>query len=184
MKTSQRSLVVASLVVLAIGMSGYCMDYQTRDGYRFRGHFYEHQLYGPPFVVSSVLITLDEAIVEPGSIPHVAVSGFYPRGNMTSNEAAIGGLLAPFLLLIGAGYVALGASRISTGGGAAMPASAMADRIPAVSLSTTNIATPMDASAIVVRMAIVIFPVLFVLDMPSLMLLRPGIKSRQRTFGI
>jgi hypothetical protein len=183
MKTSQRSLIMASLVVLAIALSSYCLDYQTREAYRVRDQLFEPNLLeSPPLVASPVLIKFGEAIIEPGSVPHVAVSGLYPRGNMTPTEAAIGGLLAPFLLLVAAGYLGLGASsRAGRGAGAA--ASTAADASPpvvaAASLanqkaeqSTSSPAA--DASEFMFRVAIVaavIFPVLFVLDLPSLMLL-------------
>jgi len=36
MRSSQRALIVASMAVLAIAMSSYCLDYQTRDAYRIR----------------------------------------------------------------------------------------------------------------------------------------------------
>jgi hypothetical protein len=99
MKVSQRSLIVASLVVLAIALASYCLDYQTHEAYRIRDQLFEPHLFEPPLAPSPVLIKFGEAIIEPGSAPHVAVSGLYPRGSMTPNEAAIGGLLAPFLLL-------------------------------------------------------------------------------------
>ena len=36
MRSSQRALIVASMAVLAIAMSSYCLDYQTRDACRIR----------------------------------------------------------------------------------------------------------------------------------------------------
>jgi hypothetical protein len=78
-------------------------------------------------VTSPVLIKFGEAIIDPGSVRHVAVSGLYPRGSMTSNEAVIGGLLAPFLLLVGTAYVALGAPRGGTVGGVSAPDSTVVD---------------------------------------------------------
>jgi hypothetical protein len=133
-------------------------------------------------VASSVLIKFGEAIIEPGSVPHVAVSGLYPRGTMTPNEAVIGGLLSPFLLLVAAGYLGLGASsRAGRGRGAGAPARAAADATPPVAASLPNqkaeqstSSPPADPSEVMFRVAIVaavIFPVLFVLDLPSLMLL-------------
>jgi hypothetical protein len=123
---------MTSLVVPGIALAGYCLDYQTHEAYRVRDQLFEPGLFGSsPFVASPVLIKFGEAIIEPGSVPHVAVSGLYPRGSMTSNEAVIGGLLAPFLLLVAAGYLGLGASsRAGSGRGAGAPASAPADATP------------------------------------------------------
>jgi hypothetical protein len=168
MKTSQRSLIVASLVVLAIALACYCLDYQTHEAYRVRDQLLEPHLFeGPPLVASPVLIKFGEAIIEPGSVPHVVISGLYPRGSITPNEAAIGGLLAPFLLLVAAAYVALGALRgrtartVSVRAGVASFSSPFAD----------SVRNPVAGSDNFILIAAAIFPILLALDMPSVMLL-------------
>jgi hypothetical protein len=110
-----------------------------------------------------------------GRMPRVTISGLYPRGSMTPNEAAIGGLLVPFLLLVAAGYVALGTSRAGGRRSGAAPASAVVERLPlGVASSSMASRAPADASEIIAKLVpviLVIFPVIFALDMPSVMLL-------------
>lgn len=167
MKTSQRSLVVASLVVLAIALASYCLDYQKHAAYRVRDQLLEpHFFEGPPFVASPVLIKFGEAIIEPGSVPHVVVSGLYPRGSITPNEAAIGGLLVPFLLLVAAAYVALGALRVRTAGNVSVRAKGASFSSP----FAASVRDPMAGSSNFIIITVAIFPILLALDMPSVML--------------
>jgi hypothetical protein len=184
MKTSQRSLIMASLVVFAIALASYCLDYQTHEAYRIRDQLFERDLFGSaPLVASPVLIKFGEAIIEPGSVPRVAISGLYPRGKMIPDEAAIGGLLVPFLLLVAAGYLALGGSRAGRRHSGAAPVGAAVEGLSPVVAAPISPSPPpawaagagrADASDFWFGIAIVasvINPVFFVLDLPSLMLL-------------
>jgi hypothetical protein len=143
MKTSQRSLIMTSLVVLAIALAGYCLDYQTHEAYRVRDQLFERDLFGSaPLVASPVLIKFGEAIIEPGSVPWVAISGLYPRGNMIPEEAAIGGLLVPFLLLVAAGYLALGRSRAGRRYSGAAPIGAVVEGLSSMVAAPTSLSPP------------------------------------------
>jgi hypothetical protein len=208
MKTSQRRLILASLVTLAIASGSYCLDWQTRDAYRVGDHLFEPHVFGaPPFVPSPILMKFGEALRKPtldellGPPPtsgrsagywfspeevgarYVTLSGLYSRGSMTPSEAAIGGLLVPFLLVVAAGYLALGAPRVGHGGSGTAPASAVVEGLPPA-VTSPNSPLPLPAWAAgagranageflfgLAIVASVINPVFFVLDVPSVMLL-------------
>jgi hypothetical protein len=94
MKASQRWLIVASLVTVAVVSANYCLDWQTPNAYRIGNNLFEPNASHQPalFVPSPVLIKFGKKFIEFGSVPRVTITGLYPRGNMTSTEAVIGGL--------------------------------------------------------------------------------------------
>jgi hypothetical protein len=184
MTNSRRWLVIASLGALAVALASYCLDYQTHEAYRARNELLEPRRGNPSFAPSPVVLKFGEATIAPGSVARVAVSGLYPRGNLTSNEAAIGGLLVPIVLLVTAGYFALGGSRTRRAPRAPRGAQsdeqasveradqdAMGATAAAESRSGATAPDDKDRLAMVVSIGMVVLPALLVFDMPSMMLL-------------
>lgn len=174
-KISQRWLIFLALVVLAVALAVYCLDYRQYVLYSYRGSLFS----GPGRLAPAPVINLS-----PGSrtyseqVSTVTVAGLYPRAGLTVAEAAIGALLIPFLLIIAALYLWLGVS--TTRAGVTESNDAKATLAPSdhdQPLATPELPAPRlatDKREAVRRIAAVgaaLFPTLLVLDLPSMMLL-------------
>jgi hypothetical protein len=116
LKNSQRRLVVASLLLLAIASATYCLDYDERDLYRIDGG--EVFALAMPSVPAAPVIGLGEERVAPFGlrmvsspgvrVDHVRVTGLFPRPGMSFSAAVLGGLLLPSILFVAACFLTLG----------------------------------------------------------------------------
>jgi hypothetical protein len=172
-KSSQRWLTLVTLLILAIAFATYCLDYRKYDLYSYGGRLFLGSADPAPIPVIDL---------SPGSRSHpekvlpVTVSGLYPRPGLTVVEAAIGGLLIPFLMVICTCYVALGMSptdaRAQVEKVPAIPSQQVGDK-PVADWTSMSL-PPADRRETTRKTAAVvgaIFPILFIIDTPSMMLL-------------
>ena len=116
MNRSQRLLIVLSLAGLAVATPLYCLEYRSFDYWANHGRLWgdgtlsENFLARPadPLIELSAMELLRPTRTDAGV---VRVTGLYPRRGLTFQVAGIGGLLAPIVLLITAGYMALAGNR-------------------------------------------------------------------------
>jgi hypothetical protein len=190
MKRSQRWLIVASLFLLAIASATYSLDYRVSYFYRVQGHLIDRVGTDAPapvinFGEQNSAFSSDEssdALSRLLAQSRVTVSALFPRRGMTFDEGLIGGLLTPILLVVGGCFLALGGSPIRARNNArasvaieAPPSAATSNESHRIRPQQVATAASMGGdSAAVMKSAVaaaVFFPVLFVLDMPSMMLM-------------
>lgn len=189
MKNSQRWLIVVSCFLLALAAAIYCLDYRVSDYYS-RGDDGLFVAAGSPPIPGAApvpVIKLNEGnrrtVPGTSNLFVVTVSTIYPRLGMTVGEAAIGGLLVPFVLIIIACYLGLGAPLPSVENRASAPAAIAADGPLSVTANDEEAATAEQLASLArmdvretwcpraAAVAVAVLPVLFLLDMPSMMLL-------------
>jgi hypothetical protein len=108
MNSAQNRLIVASLCCIAAVSHVYCLEYRSTDYWTSHGRIFDSRLALP----AAPVIALSETVVTPPTETGAGVvnlTGLYPRHGLTFQAAALGGLLAPIILLLVAGYIALGA---------------------------------------------------------------------------
>src|SRR5262249_886395 len=110
MNVAQRWPIVVIFCILAVGLATYFLEYRTEDK---KDHSF--QLYG-------LILPLNEGLREPGPSDQppppagykIAIQGgIYTRRDYPIGVAVIGGVVIPFLFLVGAGYLVLRGSKIS-----------------------------------------------------------------------
>lgn len=176
MNKPQRAMLIGSSLSIAVASALYSLEYRELDGYRSaQGRLVEIRLNEPLRDLPPALIKFDErSSARFSGSGFVTVSGLYPRSGLDFGEGVLGGLLVPILLTIVAMYLALGASRTRREAAkVASPAWTWAPPPagqPAPAAIASEGGNAKEWTARMATVAIVILPLLYVLDMPSVML--------------
>lgn len=178
---AQRWLVITALVVLALSSADDCLDYKGYPDYSLGAQLTPiisvgvHHPVIPAHPIT--LSTFDEFIAR--YTP--TVNGLHPRAGLTPLQAAIGGLAFPFVLLTAAGFLLLGgytfkpreAFRVISKRLTSVDRANSGSRAEVISCHSpepehTNTQRMLGSAGIA---AGAVFPMLLILDPPSMMLM-------------
>ena len=182
MNRSQRWLVVVSLFAAASISASIFLKYEETYFIEYGGRFYQKSLTGPEIITPLITISVEPAVSTHDEIDTLLgprprkLKGIFPREGLSVFEAALLGVALPAVLAVSAFYILLGSHRPALASDAPGLGGAQAqERLVASHASRgIKVRTPWDKDIVVCKfasLAVVVFPMLIVIDLSSMMIL-------------